>query len=90
MLKVYGGTVLSRRTSKQLRVVIMARSRAAVHEAMTKVGFDVSKHEIQTYWSVSANDREIASTSLVGENKVLVRLLTEYSAPYRGARKTDT
>jgi predicted house-cleaning NTP pyrophosphatase (Maf/HAM1 superfamily) len=90
MLKTYGGTVQSRHGSKQLRVIVLARSRVAVHKATTKVGFDVSKHEIQTYWAVSANGKEVASTLAAGEGKVLVRQLTDYSAPYRGARKTDT
>jgi hypothetical protein len=90
MLKVYGGVVWSRKLGVELRAVVLARSRAAVREAMTKVGFQVSKNEIGTHWSISANGRDVASTSLAGEGKVLVRLSTDHNASYRGARKADT
>ena len=90
MMKVYGGVVLSRKLGVQFRVVVLARSQAAVHNALTEVGFEVSKNEIRTYWSVSVNGREVASTSLAGEGKVLVRKVHDYDAPYRGARKADT
>ena len=90
MLKVYGGTVLSRQRSEQLRAIVLTSSLKAAHEALDEVGFSTTKNEVNTHWSVSVNIDEMAATALAGVGKVLIRKSYDWRGKYRPARKADT